>query len=85
MRLLMGDITAVAEGLKQAGADDTKHMFAEGAIRALEGLPRREPFRIKTPLKLLIRRKDTAATGSNPYFAEKEVSVQSPLDIIGGT
>ncbi|GEM_PF-6371955 len=61
-------------------------MLKEGAKKAIEMLPQLKPYKVKLPLKLVIRRLGPEGTTfDNPYFAEKEFEVKNALDIICGS
>ena len=89
--LLGGDLPAVAvkkgihrEAAIMLAAEDTRPLLIEGAERAVEALPQRKPLKIKLPVHVRVRRiGPEGGTGDNPYYVEREVEVDSQLNILG--
>ncbi|MCM8785803.1 MAG: M55 family metallopeptidase [Candidatus Omnitrophica bacterium] len=82
---------AVKKGISREAAillspKETKILLKDGAKKAIKMLPKLKPYKIKLPVKLKIRRIGPEGTSpENPYFSEKELIVESPLDIITGS
>jgi len=84
-------VVAVKKGISREAAilispDETREMLKEGAREAIKMLPQLKPYKVKLPLKLVVRHLGPqGATPDNPYFVEKEFEVKSALDIITGS
>ena len=86
------DLTTVAvkKGLsREAGillaAEETREMLREGARQAVASLPKLEPFKIKLPVNVRMRRIGPNPDDlGNPYVREWQAEVHDPLQIISG-
>ena len=78
---------AVKEGLSREAAilippEETREMLIEGARRAVEALPDLRPYKIKLPCHAKTRRMNPAeSTLETPYYAEREMMMESQLDV----
>ncbi|MCX8081929.1 MAG: M55 family metallopeptidase [bacterium] len=79
---------AVKKGISRESAvlippEETREMLKEGAKKAVKLIPELKPYKIKLPVKLVVRRMDSEGKKlENPYFIEKEFLIDSALDII---
>ncbi|MCM8771891.1 MAG: M55 family metallopeptidase [Candidatus Omnitrophica bacterium] len=82
---------AVKKGISREAAillspRETKILLKQGAKKAIEMLPKLKPYKVKFPIKLVIRKIGPEETKpENPYYSEKEFIVENALDIITGT
>ena len=68
--------------------EETSKMLTEGARQAVAKIPELSPYKVKLPIKLVVKRKGPeGATPENPYYVEEERIVKKilPFDIITGS
>ena len=90
-RELLGDdlpTVAVKEGIHREAAillaaEETRPLLIEGAKKAVDALPRLKPYKITLPVHVRVRRiGPQGAAGDNPYYVEREATVESQADIL---
>ncbi len=79
---------AVKKGIaREAGIllapEETRPMLIEGAKKAVKALPKMKPYKVKFPVRLIIKRLGPeGTTPDNPYYTEKEFEINNGLEII---
>jgi len=82
---------AVKQGISREAAvllspEETREMLIEGAKKAVDAIGKLPPYKVKFPIKLVIRKMGPrGTTPENPYFSEEEKIVTNPFEIVSGS